>query len=150
MVVGQKKHSLRERVEAALAEFQDDPQSVGFHFRLDLSALLCEMLDEKGWSQKRLAEEANMLEPVVSRIINADSNCKLDTAGRLLYALGVREGDIVLCRNETRAVQMNGSSVDTPQIFRFCESSTTQSALKHQVGSTYGEKEIQIIQAKVG
>lgn len=98
MVAG-KRHSLRDRVEAALSKFHDDPQSVGFQFRLDLSTLLCELLDENDWTQKQLAEAAGMKEAVVSRIVNADSNCKFETAGRLLFALGVREGEVELCRS---------------------------------------------------
>lgn len=104
MIAG-KKHSLRERVEAALSEFHDDPQSVGFQFRLDLSTLLCELLDENDWTQKQLAEAAGMKEAVVSRIVNADSNCKFETAGRLLFALGVREGDVELSRMTKPVVQ---------------------------------------------
>ncbi len=90
------KRNLKKRVEAAVTEFAATPQSVGFHFRLNLASLLCELLDEKGWTQKQLAEAAGMKEAVVSRIINADSNCRFETAGRLLFALGVRAGDVTL------------------------------------------------------
>lgn len=110
MVTGSRS-KLRDKVEAALSGFREDPQSVGFHWRLNLSALLCELLeDKKGWTQKRLATEAGMQEPVVSRIMNADTNCQFDTAGRLLFALGIREGDIELRRKEKHVLKLAGEA----------------------------------------
>jgi transcriptional regulator with XRE-family HTH domain len=60
--------------------------------------MLCELMEQKGWSQKRLGDEADMLEPMVSRIIHANANCTFETAGRLLFALGLRADDVVLCQ----------------------------------------------------
>jgi len=45
---------------------------------------------EMGWSQKKLAEAAQMKPSFLSRIIHSDQNCTFDVAGRLLYALSVR------------------------------------------------------------
>ncbi len=89
-----KAASLRDRVVRALDGFNDNPQSVGMRFRLDLSKLICDALDAKGWTQRDLAREAGMKESFVSRVVNADSNCTFDVAGRLLFALGARAGEV--------------------------------------------------------
>lgn len=89
-----KAASLRDRVERARESFNESPQSIGLRFRLDLSRLVCDALDAKSWTQRDLAREAGMKESFVSRIINADSNCTFDVAGRLLFALGIRPGEV--------------------------------------------------------
>lgn len=133
------KSKLRDRVEAALGGFREDPQSVGFQWRLNLSTLLCELLDDKGWTQKQLAEEADTLEPVVSRIMNADSNCQFDTAGRLLFALGIREGDVELRRKQEHTMQLT-SEVSTVHSFKLFhdESAPTQAVLGQLPGAAHG------------
>jgi len=88
--------TLRERVEARLQKFKETPESVGHELRLHLSSLLCRHLSIKGWTQKRLADEAGMQESFVSRVMNADSNCTFDVAGRLLFALGLRADDVAI------------------------------------------------------
>jgi len=90
--------SLMRRANKALEAFHESPESVGFQWRLDLTTLLCELLEEHGWTQRKLADEAGVSEAFVSRIINADSNCEFGTAGRLLFALGIREGEVKLIR----------------------------------------------------
>jgi len=101
----QKKPNLKERASTLLNDFRERSDSVGFYFRLNLMSLLCELMDEKDWTQKQLANAADMQESFVSRVINAESNCTFDVAGRLLFSLGVREGDVGLERR--------GSMVET-------------------------------------
>ncbi len=88
--------SLRQSAARLLEDFRESPQSIGYLWRLDLSRILIERMEEKRWTQKQLADETEMQQPFVSRIMNADSNCTFDVAGRLLFALGFREGDVVL------------------------------------------------------
>lgn len=73
----------------SLDDFEKTPESVGFDLRLSLSDLILKHLHLNGWTQKQLADESGMKEPSISRILNSDTNCTLDTAGRLLHALGV-------------------------------------------------------------
>lgn len=151
MVTGSKS-KLRDRVEAALSGFKEDPQSVGFHWRLNLSTLLCELLeDKKDWTQKRLAKEAEMSEQVVSRILNADSNCKFETAGRLLFALGIREGDIELLHSLNSTLRLSDTTVDTSTLSPFLtiqgNSPPAESRFEQLTGSAHGQAEIQINQS---
>lgn len=92
------KRSLRERVGRLLGEFKENPQSVGYLWRLNLSDILLDRINDQGCTQKQLADKAGMKQPFVSRIINSDSNCTFDVAGRLLFALGIREGEVILAK----------------------------------------------------
>ena len=75
-----------------LREFEKTPESVGVDLRLDLADLVMKHLDRLGWTQKRLAKQADMQESFISRIINAESNCTFEVAGRIVHALGVQIG----------------------------------------------------------
>src|SRR5579862_4261332 len=74
----------------ALRSFKETPESFGLQLRLSLSEIILTQLELKGWTQKRLAEQAGVKEPVITRMVHADQNCTLDSAGRVLSALGVR------------------------------------------------------------
>jgi hypothetical protein len=41
-------------------------------------------------TQRRVAEEAGVKELFITRLIHSAANCTFDTAGRILFALGVR------------------------------------------------------------
>lgn len=73
-----------------LADFERTPESRGYELRLDLADLVISHLRRKGWTQKKLAEKANMKESFITRIVHAEQNCTLDVIGRLLFALDIR------------------------------------------------------------
>jgi transcriptional regulator with XRE-family HTH domain len=68
---------------------QNDPESRGVLLRLNLAEIVLRRLDALGWTQAKLAEETGKKESFISRIIHSDANCEFDTAGRILFALGV-------------------------------------------------------------
>ena len=73
-----------------LAQYEETPQSMGIELRLDLADLVIRHLDQKGWTQKMLAEQTGVKASFISRIIHADSNCTFEVAGKIMHALGVR------------------------------------------------------------
>lgn len=73
-----------------LANWDADPRSVGLQLRLDLADIIMRHLGLKGWTQKQLAEKAAVPQCHVSRLIHADVNCTFQTAGKVLFALGVK------------------------------------------------------------
>lgn len=77
---------LRDRLDA----FDDSPLGAGMDLRLSLAELILVGLKAKGWTQRQFANEAELKEPFISRILHSNVNCTLDTAARLLHALGVR------------------------------------------------------------
>lgn len=82
---------LVDKLLTTLDEFErDDPSSRGLAFRLDLAEIVGRELRAKGWTQRKLAEVASVKEPFISRILHSEANCTFDTAGRLLFALGVQ------------------------------------------------------------
>lgn len=69
--------------------FEDNPSSVGIQLSMNLSEIVVRALDERGWSQKQLAEVAGTRPAVVNRVVHAENNCTFELAGRLLFALGL-------------------------------------------------------------
>ncbi|MEM9751765.1 MAG: helix-turn-helix domain-containing protein [Planctomycetota bacterium] len=77
-----------------LTEFDDSPAARGFDLRLSFADLVLKRLEELGWNQADLARASGMKSAFISRLVNADQNCTLDTVGRVLHALDMR-ADIV-------------------------------------------------------
>lgn len=73
-----------------LAQWDANPRSAGVKLRLDLSLLVIQRLNKNGWTHKQLAEKAGVTPWLISRIVLADANCTFETAGRILFALGVK------------------------------------------------------------
>jgi len=103
--------SLKTRVQNALSKFYETPESVGYHFRLNLASIITDYLGDKDWTQKQLADAAGMKESQVSRIVHAESNCTFDTAGRVLFALGLRAGDVELTKKPDDRAQLSHTKV---------------------------------------
>ncbi|KKL74080.1 hypothetical protein LCGC14_2068450 [marine sediment metagenome] len=78
-----------ERIHALLAEYEATPESRGLELRLNLAEIVIRQLRELGWTQRDLASRTSMKEPFISRIVHSNANCTLDTAGKLLFALGI-------------------------------------------------------------
>ncbi len=75
---------------AELDRFDQTSESVGLELRLSLAETILRHLKAKGWTQAMLARKAGVKEPFISRVLHSNANCTLDTAGKLLFALGVR------------------------------------------------------------
>lgn len=73
-----------------LAKLESTPESVGVGLRLDLSQVIHRYLSERGLSQKEFAAKCGMKPPLLARIMYSNANCTFDTAGRILFAMGVR------------------------------------------------------------
>ena len=69
--------------------FQKTPEGAGFGLRNDLAEIIVRQLGERGMTQTDLAQAAGMKPQQLSRVIHSSANCTLDTAGRILHALGI-------------------------------------------------------------
>ncbi len=78
--------------------FLDEPESAGYELRLNLSELIVEGMHRRDWSQRQLAEAAGVKESYITRLIHADANCTFESAGNVLFALGIRAklGEVTL------------------------------------------------------
>jgi len=92
--------SLRDSLEAYR---RTSPESVGLDLRLDFSGIIIRNLRKKGWSQRDLALKAGYKESFISRLLHSNANCTFETAGNVLFALGLRAG------LEERAESVQGS-----------------------------------------
>ena len=115
-----KKMTTTQSLLKDLEDFDKSPESRGYDLRLDLADIILRHLDHNGWTQKKLAEAAGMKPPLLTRVIHGASNCTLDTAGRILFALGIQgkliEADAVNSPGTTRAksVAISGSKIPNP------------------------------------
>ena len=84
---------MNDRIRSILQtvdEFEKTEASVGLELRLSLAELILRHLSSKNWTQRQLAEKTRLKESYISRVLHSNSNCTLDTAGKLLFALDVR------------------------------------------------------------
>jgi transcriptional regulator with XRE-family HTH domain len=58
--------------------------------RLDLAEIIWRGLKQRGWSQRRLAQESGLADAVVSNIMHGNRNWRCATAARILHALGTK------------------------------------------------------------
>lgn len=80
-----------QALRRALAEYdRTNPESVGVELRLHLSEIVLRHLRRDDWSQCKLAEKTGLKESFISRVLHSNANCTFETAGRLLFALGIR------------------------------------------------------------
>lgn len=79
-------HNLGKQV----AEFENTPEGYAYSLRLDLAEIILRHLNSDTMTQTQLAEKAQKSQQMVTRIIHAASNCTLETAAHLLFALGVK------------------------------------------------------------
>ena len=73
----------------ALDEYHQTPESRGIKLRLNLAQIILRHLKENNWTQKELARKTSFKDSFISRLLHSDANCTFETAGRILYALGV-------------------------------------------------------------
>lgn len=66
------------------------PESYGVHLRLDLAQLVIQGLKAEDWTHLDLALHSGVDAAVINRILHSDLNCSFATAGKLLFALGIK------------------------------------------------------------
>ena len=92
----------------SLEEFEKTHESVALELRLSFTELIIDQLKRKGWTQRRLAEEAGMKEPAISRILHGDVNCTFETVGKLVWALGI---GVRISETPTKTANSSGRTV---------------------------------------
>lgn len=79
-----------ERVHEALRKHENTPESYAHEIKLSLSKCVIDRLMANQWTQKQLADRIGVTEPFISRVLSGDANFTADTAGKFLFACGVR------------------------------------------------------------
>ncbi len=70
--------------------YRKTPDSYVHELRLSFAEVVVDRLQELGWNQKTLSDKLGVTEPLISRLLSGDHNWTSESAGRLLFALGVR------------------------------------------------------------
>lgn len=84
-----KMNSMISNIRNGIDAFKNSPEGVALKLRLNLAELVIARLQEKGWTQRKLAQETGWKDSFISRLIHSDENWTTETAGRLLYSLGI-------------------------------------------------------------
>jgi len=94
-----------------LDEYKRRPESYGLKLRLNLAELVIRQLNSNGWSQRDLARRTGLKEAYISRILHSDANCTFESAGKILFALGVKVA--LLAESEwTSTDDLHGNEID--------------------------------------
>ncbi len=72
-----------------LDQYENTPDSYGIGLRLDLSEIVLRHL-KNNMTQASLARESGLSPQMVTRIVHAATNCTFETAGKVLFALGIK------------------------------------------------------------
>jgi transcriptional regulator with XRE-family HTH domain len=118
---------LLKRIE----EFENSPDGLGYDLRLDVAQFILRHLDEKNWTQDKLARKAGIKPQQITRLVHSSANFTADTVGKIAFALGTR----------VRIVEV-GSEIPaqnwlvSPEFTTGCTTITVD-----PVGTVYNEKE---------
>jgi AraC-like DNA-binding protein len=106
-----------------LNDADNSPEGRGYELRLDLADIVLRHLDDKRWTQNRLANAAGIKPSYLTRVIHSNTNCTFDTAGRILHALDVRaklvevdERNTVKYPDPQRVYQVSSSTCVTSMV----------------------------------
>ena len=97
---------MSEQIASMLEEaraFEDSPQGVGLKLRIALSSIVLQKLDELGWTESKLLQETSFSESYISRFLHSNANWTTEDAGRLLFAVGIK--DLVITLGHQRTVR---------------------------------------------
>ena len=92
----------------ALDEYHQTPESHGMKLRLNLAQIILRHIKENKWTQKELARKTSYKDSFISRLLHSDANCTFETAGRILFALGV-EAKLEEVRETHSSMEMDSS-----------------------------------------
>lgn len=76
---------IRNEIQGAMSS----AEGVALKLRLNLAELALGRLRENGWTQRKLAREIGWKESFLSRVLHGDENWTSETAGRVMFALGI-------------------------------------------------------------
>lgn len=82
--------NLIAKLNKKLSEYSKSSEGISLELRLSFAEMIYAELDRKGWTQRKLCQESGMADAVVSNILHGDRNFTVDTAGKLLSAIGLR------------------------------------------------------------
>lgn len=86
---------LADGIRKRVSDFWSTAEGKALRIRLDLAKHVMQVLDEKGWTQRRLAKEVGCKDSFLSNVIHGDQNWTTETYGRIAHALGI---DFELCK----------------------------------------------------
>lgn len=83
-------HKYPGEIMKLIAELESEPCSAGLGLRLDLSQIIHCHLSETGLTQNEFSKKCGMRSQELNRIIHSRTNVTFETAGNILFAMGLR------------------------------------------------------------
>lgn len=77
------------QLQAISDSFDKSYKGLSLDLRTQLAALIALSLKQQGITQAQLAKRAEITEPMVSRLVHSEANFTVDTAAKVLHALGI-------------------------------------------------------------
>ncbi len=78
-----------KHLQSLVRDFDKTEEHCVLKIKLSLTRLVIKGLEEKGGTQSRLASELGYSMPLLHRLLHGDENWTVETAGRLLFAIGI-------------------------------------------------------------
>lgn len=82
------------RIASMLKEakkFENSPAGVALKLRLGFSQLVSQRIHELGWTPHAVAKMSGLKESRIVAVLHANADFTTEDAGRLLFALGIKE-----------------------------------------------------------
>ena len=79
-----------EQIRSAIENFEKTEESRVLEIQLSLTRLVIKGLKEKGWTHSLLARELGFSNRIIERLLHGDENWTVETAGKILFALGIK------------------------------------------------------------
>jgi transcriptional regulator with XRE-family HTH domain len=89
----------RDRFDALIKRFQNDPQFIAEGLLLDINEQLVRLMHEQGISQSALAQKLGVSNAYVSRLLNGNENLTIKQLVRIARVLG-RKVEVAFIRDE--------------------------------------------------
>ena len=84
-----KKDSFQQWFDNQFKELQKDSVFLKEGYVIKITEIICKKLREKKWTQKKLAQEMNVSEAYIAKMLNGNNNFTFSTLAKISSVLGI-------------------------------------------------------------
>lgn len=77
-------------LQQAFVDLDNSPHGPSFDLRLDLSEIIAKRIAVGEWTEHSLAIATGLTPLQISNLVHCTKNCTFETAGKILFALGIK------------------------------------------------------------
>jgi transcriptional regulator with XRE-family HTH domain len=94
-----------------LEEIKDDPEYITDRILFEINEEICETLKRKNWTQKKFANELNVSEPYITKLLRGKPNLTIESLVKITLKLGLKL-HIDLFEKETSIIKIQDECKD--------------------------------------